>query len=528
MMREHEVPTHVQAEDKVLLGLSFPKIVAMVAVCALGYGVYHYFPFGPMALKLGIAIAFGVVGLAMTVGRVGGRGLPLVAADLLKHRLGARFYAGPPAQVVKSEAPAPVGSGGDPLRLLAKRAAKSFARQVRQRKRGRRTFRPHAWLWRRRWRKVAKGRNIRRTLFAVAALAVVAAALPVAAPQSALADSPEDGRWTSPEIYVPPPPHVPGRRIYVERLAVSGNTATVSLRAATGIELRARAFGGATGKTPRFFASARLAQGESIAYAMPLHGPKPSLTFDWEDGLGQAGALTLKGEQIPHPLPSVRGELCDLELASLEWTPGSLSGVIASQCVSSIVHTEEVAMVTGHRNVTERAALTGQVTSISGQVVVWTSMRSVGASFVPNGSARFRMSIPSGRAIYPITLTAYPSAQLSVPIPPVTRLTYKRAWTQTKTRTVYLYCGLGDYSQQTVTLSVHHPARVEAKTVSRQPLSRSRSEVLQMAVSMGSDDNYQALQKPAPTPTPDHGRQSRIDDEETRGWFDRMGWGWPW
>ena len=47
-MREHEVPTHVQAEDKVLLWFTFPQIVAVVAVCAVSYGAYHYLPFGPM------------------------------------------------------------------------------------------------------------------------------------------------------------------------------------------------------------------------------------------------------------------------------------------------------------------------------------------------------------------------------------------------------------------------------------------------------------------------------------------------
>ena len=40
-MREHEVPTHVQAEDKVLLWFTFPQIVAVVAVCALAYGAYR-------------------------------------------------------------------------------------------------------------------------------------------------------------------------------------------------------------------------------------------------------------------------------------------------------------------------------------------------------------------------------------------------------------------------------------------------------------------------------------------------------
>ena len=52
-MREHEVPTHVQAEDKVLLWFTFPQIVAVVAVCALAYGAYRYAPFGPVEVRLG-------------------------------------------------------------------------------------------------------------------------------------------------------------------------------------------------------------------------------------------------------------------------------------------------------------------------------------------------------------------------------------------------------------------------------------------------------------------------------------------
>ena len=129
-MREHEVPTHVQAEDKVLLWFTFPQIVAVVAVCAVAYGAYRYFPFGPSELKLGIAILLGIVGIAMTVGKVGGRSLPLVAADLLKFNLGARRYAGSPAQLVISETPAQVEAKPDPLRLLAKKAAGGVGRAV--------------------------------------------------------------------------------------------------------------------------------------------------------------------------------------------------------------------------------------------------------------------------------------------------------------------------------------------------------------------------------------------------------------
>ena len=93
-MREHEVPTHVQAEDRVLLGLTFPQIVAVTAVCAISYGAYRYAPVGPSEVRTALAVVLGLVGVAMIVGKIGGRRLPLVAADLLKYRLGARLYAG--------------------------------------------------------------------------------------------------------------------------------------------------------------------------------------------------------------------------------------------------------------------------------------------------------------------------------------------------------------------------------------------------------------------------------------------------
>ena len=116
-MREHEVPTHVQAEDKVLLGFTFPQIVAVMAVCAISYGAYRYAPVGPSEVRMALAVVFGLFGVAMVVGKKGGRRLPLVAADLLKYRLGARRYAGPVSQLVRSEPPAPaqpVQSGPGP------------------------------------------------------------------------------------------------------------------------------------------------------------------------------------------------------------------------------------------------------------------------------------------------------------------------------------------------------------------------------------------------------------------------------
>ena len=153
-MREHEVPTHVQAEDRVLLWFTFPQVVAMTAVCALSYGAYRYAPVGPSEVRMALAVLLGLAGLVAVVGKIGGRRLPLVAADLLKYRLGARLYAGPPSELVRSEPPAPaqpVKSGPGPLRLMARRAGKTLRRLrrkrgSRERKGGRMPFRPHRWF----------------------------------------------------------------------------------------------------------------------------------------------------------------------------------------------------------------------------------------------------------------------------------------------------------------------------------------------------------------------------------------------
>ena len=89
----------------------------------------------------------------MTVGKIGGRGLPLVAADLLKFNLGARRYAGSPAQLALSEVHrCRRKAKPDPLRLLAKKAASGVGRAVKaaRRKKGRPPFRPHSWFGKRR------------------------------------------------------------------------------------------------------------------------------------------------------------------------------------------------------------------------------------------------------------------------------------------------------------------------------------------------------------------------------------------
>ena len=335
----------------------------------------------------------------------------------------------------------------------------------------------------------------------VVALAVLAAAVMV--PQAALADGHEEGGWSSDEIEFQPPEPVPGRRLFVEGLSVTGDRAAVTLRAATALDIRVRAYGGPEGASLRFWGSATLAEGERIDYSLPLHGPQPSFTVSWEDGLGQAGALTVNHEQIPYPLPEVDGELCDLRMASLGWTPGAVSGVIESECEAAVEELIELQTVAGHADVTETALMDARVTAIAGTVAAATGASHVSVPFVPNGETRFRLGVPTGGAIHAVTVDVSLEASLRIPMPPLTQLTHHPARVQHVTKTVHLHrpgdsdsdsetatatCDDGSTSSATatayayvpsatiakrVTVEVLHPEHVKAETVDRSPISGS-------------------------------------------------------
>ena len=574
-MKEHEVPTHVQAEDRVLLGFTFPQIVAITAVCALSYGAYRYAPVGPSEVRMALAVVFGLVGVAMVVGKIGGRRLPLVAADLLKYRLGARVYAGPVSQLVRSEPPAPVQpvkSGPGPLRLMARGTKRALRRLRSKRKRrgkeedrrnGRRPFRPHGWFGKRR-QNVGKDQQghraetleSRRRKSGRGMLAVMAAVLMAATvtlPQAALADGHD--RWQD-EIDFEVEEPVEGRRIFVEGITVSGDRAAVTLRAATALDIRVRAFGGPKGNWLRFWASDQLGEGELSRYAFPLHGPTPSFTVSWTDGLGQAGALTVEHEQIPHPLPEVEGELCDLRMTSLGWTPGAVSGVVESECVTHIEHPVELQTVAGHASVTETALMDAEVTAITGTVAAATGASHASVPFVPDGETNFRLDVPTGEGIHGVAVDVSLQAALSIPIPPLTVLTHHPERVEHVTKTVHLHRpGASDYDSETVTVTnedgstssatatayayvpsatiarevtvdVLHPEHVKAEVVDRSPTSKTRDETLALASAVGSDDPFAALVLPEPEPEEPPAEQTPADG--LRGWFDRLGWEWPW
>ena len=533
-MREHEVPTHVQAEDKVLLWFTFPQIVAVVAVCAVSYGAYRYFPFGPSEFRLGIAIILGIAGIAMTVGKVGGRGLPLVAADLLKFNLGARRYAGAPAQLARSEAPPAPEARPDPLRLLAKKAASGVGKAAKavQRK-TRPPFRPHSWFGKRRPKGAesanggkppkqdAQGKKPWSRFLPIAA-GLLALAL-VALPSTALADDPddEDPGWRLDEIYFQPPDPVPGRRIFIEKLTVTGDTAQVSLRAAHDLDLKVRVFGGRTGRTLKMGANAIVHSGERKTYNLALDGPKPSFTFSWTDALGFAGAVSLKSDQLPYPLPRYDGELCDLEVMSLEWTPGSISGVIVSECITDTRQEVDLPVYGGHFSQNVPALLDASVTRIAGTVNIQAGAQRTTANFVPGGQTSFRLPVANEKDIHDLEITAELAATLNVSLPPMLQTTHHPARTDVYRRTVSLSCGKYSVSR-TVTIRVYHPEHVRAVEVQRAPVTRTRPESLPLAhdLGMGADNPFQYLFVPPPTPPPPSAEQTEEGDSS---W-----WSWPW
>ena len=575
-MREHEVPTHVQAEDKVLLGFTFPQVVAVTAVCAIAYGAYRYAPVGPSEVRMALAVVLGLAGVAMIVGQIGGRRLPLVAADLLKYRLGARRYAGRPAELVRSEPPPPVQpvkSGPGPLSLMAKRVGRGLGR-LRKNKKGRngkeRRNGRMRWFGKRKGKDggnpqsrdhraetLETGRRKRRGGWVpVVALAVLVAAVMV--PQAALADGHEDGEgWSSDEIEFQPPQTVEGRRLFVEGLSVTGDRAAVTLRAATALDIRVRAFGGPQGRSLWFWGSASLDEGERSDYSLPLHGPVPSLTFSWVDTLGQAGAVTVEGEQIPYPLPAIDGELCDLRVVSLGWTPGAVEGVVESECVKRIEHPVELQTVAGHESVTVTALMDAEVTAVMGTVAAASGASRVSVPFVPGGETRFRLPAGTGEALHAVTIEATLEAGLRIPVPPLTQLTHHPEWTEHITKTVHLHrpaasdsdsdtatatCADGSSSSATatayayvpsatiakdVTVDVLHEEHVKAEVVERSPVAKTRNESLSLASSVGSDDPFEALVLPEPEPAPPPAEQTPADGDLS-DWFRILGWEWPW
>lgn len=562
-MRDHEVPTHVGAEDKALLFLTFPQVAAMLAVFGMGYGVWRFTPFGPSELRLGLAAVVALIGVAATIGQIGGRRLPLVAADLLKYRLTPRRYEGAVLELVRAEPPAPVERPQSRLALLASAAKRRAARrkrsnnnskenkEKRKMKSERRAFRPHMWFGKRRrhaveGRKAGKGRH---AILGIALLAVLAAGLVFA--QSTSADGPdeeEEWHWLS-EVEFRPPEPVLGRRLFVEELTVRSDRAYVTLRAATDLQLRVRAYGGPGGRSYLFFGVASLDEGESIDYSLPLNGEAPSLVFSWIDSLDQAGTVTFKGEQLPHPLPSADGRLCTLTVDSITWTPGEMSGVVGSSCVASVEEPFDIETSSGHHGQTVKALLDAELTDITGTVSVTVGDAHTSAALIPNGDTPFSVDITDEQTIRHVGFGAMLTATVEAETPPVVELTHHEEWVEevsvlrpgtgewvsktvthdhgtatSTTHTISAYLSIpSETISLDVTVEVVHEEHVTAEVGESGTATATLSEEYELALTIGSDAPYEALVLPEKE-EPDKAEQRPLTPDE---FDDLFGWEYP-
>ena len=574
-MREHEVPTHVQAEDKVLLGFTFQQIVGVMAVAALAYGIYNYTPIPSSEVRIGLAVLFALVGLAAIVGRVGGRWLPLVAADLLQYRLGGRCYAGTPAQLARSEPPAPANDNPGLLQQMTEKTRRRLRRlrrggkkrKGRERRNGRRPLR---WL-RNRSKPRDRGNGggqaaMRRTaLLAALALfvltAVAASGTPTPEPTPGPgAPYPQDSpdRWRN-EIDFDPPEPVPGRRLYVEKLAVFEDRATVTLRAATKLDLTVQAFGGPGGRELRFWGAASVAAGQSIFYTLPLSGDAPSFTFAWVDESGQAGGVSLKGAQLPHPLPVVEEELCDVSVTQIRWSPGALTGMLhAGKCVSNIEHPIDLVVVTGEEHIAGPMVMKARVTDVYGSVTVSSGDSTTTVNLDPPGSAVFRLPVPTGERLHELTIEATLEAHLRGNAPPLVVLTLIPEREEIRLVPVKVWRpGASKVVRETVTVQnkdgttssheisarltipseeiivvpsvlIKHEEFILGTVNPRGSAYGSREETVQMALTIGADARYTPfVPPPQPTPTPPP-VQTQLTEDEADWLFGFLGWEWPW
>ena len=222
--------------------------------------------------------------------------------------------------------------------------------------------------------------------------------------------------------------------------------------------------------------------------------------------------------------------MCDLRMTSLGWTPREVRGVIESECVPRTLETIQLQTVAGHASVTETALMDAAVTAITGTVNVGVGGSHTSIPFVAGGETRFRLLVGAGEAVHAVSIEADLEASLSIPMPPLTRLTHHPARVEQVTKTVHLYRpGDSDYDSETarvtcddgatssatatayayvpsvtiakeVTLEVQHPEHVKAETVERSPIAGSRDETLALASSVGADDPFEVLVLPEPEP----------------------------
>ena len=99
-MERHEVPTHLDVEDRLFWGLTLPRFFGLMATLSAAYGIYARFPWDRLGLieswedglRLGVPIGMALLGLSISLIRPSGRSLATWVMDIARFSLGPRQY----------------------------------------------------------------------------------------------------------------------------------------------------------------------------------------------------------------------------------------------------------------------------------------------------------------------------------------------------------------------------------------------------------------------------------------------------
>ena len=179
-------------------------------------------------------------------------------------------------------------------------------------------------------------------------------------------------------------------------------------------------------------------------------------------------------------------------------------------------------MYGGHFSQSVPALLDATVTGITGRLNVVAGSHRASASFVAGGQTRFTLPVANRKATHEVEITADLTATLNVPLPPMLQTTHHPARTDVYTRSVTCRCGESS-TTKTVRVYVYHREHVRAVETQRAPVTRARPETapLAPALGLGTDDPYEALHVPPPTPPPPRADQTPVGDSSWWSW-------WPW
>ena len=376
-MQAHDVPTHLQAEDRVLLGLTFPQIVAGMAVLGLAYGVWQRAAFLPEGhWRIAAAVTFAILGLAAIVVRPGGRALPAVVLDLLRFALTPKRY------------------GGEIAGLLQPPVVESRPKPKRNKKR---------------WLRV--GLPFRLLSFTLAVSVVLASVAPSAAVMAAA--PPEDAQ-----------------RLFIESWTVRGNRAELSVRAATSltVQLIAQTQDG----LEAFRARDVLYRGERQTYSVPLKESHRAIAISWNDALGNAGLRVLDRRSFPFPIAPLQTKDCTVSVTEIGWKEGQVAGRISGTCESEAEEVIEAVVLTDPddptKSVEQRLLLDAAVEEVTGSLRLAASGPETNASrqmdFVRDGEMDFSIAVPLRSGVYDASLRADLLSTHVIPLPARVDLTH--------------------------------------------------------------------------------------------------------